>query len=570
MKAASAVFLAAAALLFASCSNATRQNDEKTPQWTEVTGDRLVNADKDDGWLMYLRTYNAQGHVPYTEINASNVSKLHVAFTHEVSLPEGYEAPPIVNGRTMIVTTPMDHVYALDAVTGQKLWEYDHQVPHVALRTVCCDVVNRGVALYGNNAYMATLDNHVIALDARSGKVLWDKHVTPPGIGYTMDAAPLAVRGKIIIGDGGGEFGSRGFIVALDAATGDEKWRFYTVPAPKEPGGNTWPGQTYQHGGADPWITGSYDAETNTLYWGTGNPWPWLWSVRKGKNLYSDSILALDPDTGKLKFYFQETPNDTWDYDATATPVLADVTIAGKPRKVFYQAGRNGWFYVVDRTNGELISATPFVKATSVTGYDKARRIGLTDDSLRPQIGQTIFTCPAFFGGDNWWSFTFDPQTHAAYIPTMRTCMKLTGQKPVPFKAGGNAVDEGFLVEPVPGSRGWGALQAYDVTTGKRMWTKETVFPWTDGTLSTDGGLVFSGTPDQKFYAFDAKSGKVLWTFHARSGFVGQPMSYRVDGKQYIAVQAGFGGVTPYYGGKNMAPMFKTIPLGGTLYVFTL
>ena len=519
---------------------------------------------------MYLRTYDAQGHVPFTQVNTGNVARLHVVFAHEVSLAEGFEAPPIVNGRTMIVTTPFDHVYALDAVTGKKLWEYDYNVPHVALRTVCCDMVNRGVALYGNDAYMATLDNHVVALDARTGNVVWDKEVAPPGIGYAMDGAPLAVRGKIIIGDGGGEFGSRGFIVALDARTGAEQWRFYTVAGPDDPGGKTWPGQTYQHGGGSPWMTGSYDAETNTLYWGTGNPWPWLWSVRKGQNLYTDSIVALNPDSGRLKFYFQETPNDPWDYDATATPVLADVTIDGKLRKVFYQAARNGWFYVVDRTNGDLISATPSVKTMSVTGYDKLRRVGLTNDSLRPRIGQTIFTCPAFFGGDNWWSFSFDPQTHATYIPTMRTCMKLAGQKPVPFKAGGNAVDEGFSVEPVPGSRGWGALQAYDVTTGHRLWSRDTVFPWTDGTLSTNGGLVFSGTPDQKFYAFDAKTGRILWTFHARSGFVGQPVSYRVNGKQYIAVQSGFGGVTPYYGGKNMTPMFRKIPLGGTLYVFSL
>lgn len=554
-------------LLAAGCSAGGR---DAAPQWQEVTQQRLTDADKDDGWLMYLRSYSAHGHAPFDEINTGNVAKLHVVFTHRVTVPEGYEAPPIVNGRTMIVTTPMDHVYALDAVTGKMLWQYVHDMPHVTIRTVCCDVVNRGVALLGNNVYMGTLDNHVIALDARDGHVVWDRQLNRPGVGFAISQAPLAVHGTVITGDGGGEYGGRGAIFGLDAATGREKWRFYTVPSPREPGGNTWPGNTYEHGGANPWMTGSYDTETNTLFMGTGNPSPWLWSERKGQNLYADSIVALNPDTGKLKWYFQQTPNDPWDYDSTATPVMADVTIDGRPRKVLYQAARNGWFYVIDRTNGSLILTQPFTTAMSVKGYDRVRRIGLVDDTKKPRVGQKIFTCPAFFGGDNWWSFSFDPKTHYAFVPTMRTCMTLSGEKPAGYKPGAGYLDEGFQVEHVPGLKTWGALQAIDVTTGKRVWSKETLYPWTDGTLSTDGGLVFSGTPDQKFYAFDAKSGKVLWQFHTHSGIVGQPVSYRVDGKQYIAVQSGYGGVAPYWGGPKMTPLFRKIPLGGTLYVFSL
>jgi alcohol dehydrogenase (cytochrome c) len=560
-----------AVLLLMPAACAAPQTPGRTPNWQPVTNAMLRDAASGDGWLMYLRTYDANAYVPFHQINTANVNKLHLVFTHSVSIPEGYEAPPIVNGRTMIVTTPLDRVYALDAVTGKKLWEYDHFVPKIALRTVCCDVVNRGAALYGNDAYLATLDNHVVALDARTGKVVWDKTVNPPGIGYAMSGAPLAVDGKIIIGDGGGEYGSRGFLIALDAATGKELWRFYTIPAPGQPGGNTWPGNTYLHGGGDPWMTGSYDPSTNTLFIGTGNPSPWLWLERKGQNLYTDSIVALDPDNGTVKWAFQETPNDPWDYDATATPVLADLTINGKPRKILYQAARNGWLYVIDRTNGSLISMTPFTKATSVTGYDRTRRIGIVNAALKPEIGQTIVTCPAFFGGDNWWSFSYDAPLHEAFIPTMRTCMKLTGVKPPKvFHPGAGALDEDFAVLPVPGAHGWGALQAYDIATGKRVWAKKTLYPWTDGTLSTAGGLVFSGTPDRKFYALDAKTGKVLWAFHAHSGFVGQPISYRVDGKQYVAVQNGYGGVTPFWGGKKVAPMFRGIPLGGTLYVFSL
>ena len=571
------IAVAVSTLALQSCNNGSQQQQSSTsaspaasPSYEPVTDARLVNAAKDPGWLMYLRTYDARGHVPYTEINTTNVAKLHVVFTHDVNLPNGFEAPPIVNGRTMIVTTPMDHVYALDAVTGKQLWEYDYQVDKKALRTVCCDMVNRGVGLYGTNAYMSTLDNHVIALDARDGHVVWNKQISPAGIGYAMTNAPLVVKGLVIVGDGGGEYGSRGFITALDAQTGDERWRFYTVPAPSEPGGDTWPGQTYQHGGGNPWMPGSYDASTDTLLWGVGNPSPWLWSLRKGRNLYTDSIIALNPTTGKLKWYFQLTPNDTWDYDAVATPVIAEIKLGGTTRRVVYQAGRNGWFYVIDPSNGKLILAKTFTKATSVTGYDPVRNIGTVDESMRPTEGHPVFACPAFFGGDNWWSFSFDPKTGYAYVPTMRTCMQMAAVKPFPFKAGNGYLEESFTVEPMPGANGWGALQAIDVATGKQVWSKETKMPWNDGTLSTDGGLVFSGTPDQTFYAFDARSGKVLWSQHTSSGIIGQPVSYQVDGKQYVAVQTGWGGVSPFWGGPKMTPLFRHIPLGGRLYVFSL
>jgi alcohol dehydrogenase (cytochrome c) len=542
-----------------------------TEAYPPVTDARLLAAAHDPGWLMYLRSYRAEGHAPFAQIDTRNVAQLREVFTHHVSLPAGYEAPPIVNGRTMIVTTPFDRVYALDAVTGRKLWEYDYRLPKLGLRTVCCDMVNRGVALYGTTAYMATLDAHVLAFDARSGKLLWNTTIFPvPGMGFAMTSAPLAVKGLIIVGGGGGEYGSRGMLVALDAKTGAERWHRYTIPAPHERGGNTWPGDTYEHGGGDPWLTGSYDPETDTLFWGVGNPSPWLWTQRLGRNLYTDSVLALDPATGRIKWYFQQTPNDTWDYDATNTPVLADVTIDGHPRKIFYQAARNGWFYVVDRTNGKLIYAKPFTKVTSVTGYDKAHDIGTVDEAERPRPGKPVFTCPAFFGGDNWWPYSFDPQTGYAYVPTMRTCMRLTADKPKPFRAGATYVNETFLVEHVPGDDDWGEIQAIDVATGQRKWSMRSRFPWSDGTLSTDGGLVFSGTPDQKFYAFDAKTGKVLWEHHMASGVIGVPISYEVDGRQYVAVQSGYGGVTPFYGGKHMTPIFKGIPLGGRLYVFAL
>jgi alcohol dehydrogenase (cytochrome c) len=539
--------------------------------WEPVTDARLADAGKDDGWLMYLRNYRGDGHAPFSQITTSNVAQLKEVFTHQVAIPNGFEAPPIVNGHTMIVTTPLDNVYALDATNGSLLWKFDYHLNPKQLRTVCCDVVNRGVALYGNNAYLETLDNHVIALDARTGKVVWNHTVYPlPGVGYFMTGAPLLVKGKLIIGDGGGEYGARGFLAALDPKTGAELWRRYTIPSPSEPNGNTWPGQTYKHGGGNVWVTGTYDAETDTLLWGVGNPGPWLSSERPGRNLYTDSIVGLDPNTGKVKWWFQLTANDPWDYDAVNTPTLADVTIDGKPRKVFYQAGRNGWLYVVDRTNGKFIYSVPFTKVTSVTGFDKAKNINTYNADLVPQTGKTVFTCPAFFGGNNWWSYSFDPSTGYAFIPTMRTCMTIGGTKPAAFKAGAGYLDEKFEVKPVPGASGWGALQAFDLATGKRVWSKETKLPWNDGTLTTDSGLLFSGTPDQKFYAFDSKTGKILWEHHMSSGVIGQPISYQVEGKQYIAVQAGWGGVAPLWGGTAMVPAFKKIPLGGNLYVFAL
>jgi alcohol dehydrogenase (cytochrome c) len=556
-------------LALPSCS----QRAVAAPQgdFTPVTDRMLDDAATSDGSLMYLRSYNGENHAPFSEIDTKNVARLQEVFTHPVSIPEGFESPPMVNGRTMIVTTPLDRVYALDAVSGKQLWEYDYPVAKRQLRTVCCDMVNRGVALYGNMAYMATLDNHVVALDAQTGAVKWNVAVYPdPGAGYAMTLAPLAVDGKIVVGESGGEYGIRGFITALDPNDGHEIWKRYTIPAPDEPGGNTYPPGKYLHGGGGAWLTGTYDPDTETLYWGVGNPGPWFARERPGRNLYSDSVLALDVATGKIKWYFQQTPHDTWDYDATNTPVLADITIAGHPRKILYQAARNGWFYVIDRTDGKLVSMTPFTKTMSVTGYDRKHGIGTVDASKYPGVGKTVFTCPAFFGGDNWWPYSFDPQTGYAYVPTMKTCMTLVATKPVPFVAGATYTDEAWTVRHVPGETGWGELQAIDVATGKRMWHKDTALPWNDGTLSTGGGLVFSGTPDGKFYAFDARTGKVLWEHRMTSGVIGVPMSYRVEGKQYVAVQSGWGGVAPFYGGPIMNKSFQNFRLGGRLYVFAL
>ncbi len=535
-----------------------------------VTNARLDNASADNGWLMYRRDYASTGYAPFDEINTSNVSKLKVAFSYDSGLNQGHEAAPVVNGDYMFVTTPMDHLVAMNATTGKVLWKYVFPINKKALKTVCCDVVNRGVALYGNNVYMETLDNHVVALDAKTGKVKWKKQLFAPGVGYFMTSAPLIVKGKVIVGTGGGEYGARGFISALDANTGKVEWQFHTTAAPGTPGGDSWPKGAYKTGGGNPWITGTYDTATNTLFWGVGNPGPWLATLRPGDNLYTDSVVALNPDSGKLKWYYQWTPNDTWDYDGSNETVMADLSYAGKAYKALVHADRNGYFYAVDRSNGKLIYATPFVHATSMTGPKDG--INQSDPKQRPAVNKSVFTCPSFLGGKNWWPMSIDPETHMAYIPTLNACMDIKGTEPVAYKAGLAFLDVSFEVKHDPATKNWGAVQAVNLDTGEQVWKHETALPWNDGTLATAGGIVISGSTDGYLHAFDAKTGKVLWKSEKlASGIIGVPTTYKVGNKQYVAVWAGWGGASPIWGGQMANdPAVKAIPTGGHLYVFSL
>ena len=534
-------------------------------EYATVTDARLAAAGTDDGWLMYRHTYDSQGYSGLDQITASNVASLKPVFTYDTDLHQGHEAAPIVNGRFMYVTTPLDHLIAMDAVTGKVLWKYYHKLPAVALKTVCCDVVNRGVALYGDRVYMATLDNRVIAFDATTGKIDWNKQLFAPGVGYAMTAAPLAIEGgKIITGIAGGEYGGRGFIVALDANSGEQLWKFNTVPSPSEPGGKTWKAGMYKTGGGSTWLTGSYDPDTKTVFWGVGNPGPWLADLRPGTNLYTDSVVALDPETGKLKWHYQYTPHDTWDYDSTSEQILADIPYDGATVKALIHADRNGNVYALDRSNGRFLWAKPFVKATSVVGFKDG--VPQTRPGARPHLGTSIFTCPSFLGGTNWYPPSYDPSSHMLYLPSNQWCMTMKGVG-TDYKAGLPYLGESFKVVPQPASDGFGVFQAIDMSDGKRIWSYDTKLPCNGPALSTAGGIVFAGTIDQKFMAFDSKTGKTLWTFKTSSGVIGVPTTYRVDGKQYVAVFAGFGGATPLW-----APATKTdvIPTGGRLYVFTL
>ena len=535
-----------------------------------VTTARLGAAASDNGWLMYRRDYTSSGYAPFDSINTGNVTGLKQVWDYKTGFDQGHEAPPIVNGDTMFITTPKDELLAFQASTGKLLWKYQQDLSHVGLKTVCCDVVNRGVALYGNDVYMATLDNYVVALDGPTGKVVWKRQLAPADMGGAMTLAPLIVKGKVIVGMSGGEYGARGFVAALDAKTGKPLWKQFTIPAPNEPGGKTWPKGAYKTGGGGAWLTGSYDPATDTLFWGVGNPGPWLATLRPGDNLYTDSVIAMNPATGKIKWHYQYTPNDTWDYDGTNEIVLTDIDYQGQPYKALVSASRNGWFYAIDRTDGKLIYAEKFATATSVSGFKDGKPV--TDPAMRPTVDKEVFTCPSFLGGKNWWPISVDPQTHLAYVPTMHTCMTIKGTT-VAYKAGLPFLGESFKVMADPAFKGiWGSVQAIDVNTGKQVWNFPSKLPWNSGMLSTAGGLVFSGSADGHLVAFDAKTGKVLWKSpQMTSGSIGVPSTWKVDGKQYVGIYAGWGGATPIWGG-DMAkdPDVAKIPVGGHLYVFAL
>jgi alcohol dehydrogenase (cytochrome c) len=539
--------------------------------YSPVTDARLNAAGSSNGWLTYRHDYKSSGYSPLTQITPANVTQLKQVWDFKSGMPQGHESPAIVNGNWLYITTPKDGLYAFEASSGKLLWHYQKDLSHVGLKTVCCDVVNRGVALYGDMVYMATLDNYVVALDARTGKQEWATQLTAPDLGVAMTVAPLALKGEIIVGTSGGEYGARGRIVALDAKSGKVLWTTYTIPSPSEKGGNTWPKGAYKSGGGATWLTGTYDADTDTLFWGVGNPGPWFSKLRPGKNLYTDSVIALDPKTGHIKWYYQYTPNDSWDYDGVNETVMTTLTYEGKSHKAIVTASRNGWFYAIDRVTGKLIYAKRFVTATSVTGPNAKGQM-TTDPKLFPTLDKQVFTCPSFLGGKNWWPIAVDTKEHLAFVPAMHTCMDIKGA-PVSYKAGLPFLGESFNVMRDPKfPHIWGEVQAIDLNTGEQVWRFPSKLPWNDGLLVTASGLVISGSAGGHLYAFDEHTGKVLWKSpQLSSGVLGVPTTWKVDGKQYVSVWTGWGGASPIWGG-DMAkdPAVKAIPHGGHFYVFAL
>ncbi|PAY04627.1 alcohol dehydrogenase (cytochrome c) [Bradyrhizobium macuxiense] len=531
------------------------------------TNEQLVKGATDtSNVLNYGMGYNLQRFSTLNQINKDTVKNLVPVWNYSLNDDRSEESQPLVYQGVLYVTTH-NATIAIDAKTGKQIWKTKVEYPAETPRIVCCGIINRGAALYDGKLFRTTLDANVIALDAKTGKELWREKAADIKEGYSMTVAPLVADGVVITGISGAEFGTRGFIDGWDPATGKKLWRTYSIPTPDEPGGDTWKGDTWKLGGGSTWITGSYDAELNTVYWGIGNPGPFNSAVRPGDNLYTCSVLALDPKTGKIKWHYQFSPNNPFDYDSVAEMVLADMNVEGKPTKVLMDANRNGFFYVLDRTNGKLLAANPYVNVNWATGVDlKTGRPIETDVAKDARDGKKVTVYPSILGGKNWEPMSFNPQTGLAYANTLAFGGKYKAE-PVTFKQG-----EWYLGMDLTDPWEWGTgprghLKAIDPMTGKAKWEAPSDIPRFSGVLSTAGGVVFSGQLTGEFEAFDADNGKKLWQFQTGSGIEGQPVTWQQDGVQYVAVTSGYGGVYSLFSGDER---LAKVPPGGSVWVFAV
>lgn len=506
--------------------------------WTcgesQVSYERLVNAGNEpESWLTYSGSYSGWRYSRLDQINSSNVPRLTMQWAFQVADLGQFETTPIEVDGVLYGTGQNNRAFALDARTGRAIWRYQRYLPE-KIRP-CCGRVNRGFAILGNRLFMATLDAHVIALDTRTGNVIWDVTAADYQTAYTFTVAPLAVKNEVIVGVSGGEYGIRGFIDAYDADSGRRLWRFDTVPGAGQTGHETWSGDSWKTGGAPAWITGSYDPQLNLIFWPTGNPAPSDYGGnREGDNLYSNCMLALDADTGKLKWYYQFTPHDLYDYDATQIPVLLDADWDGKPRKLLIQANRNGFLYALDRATGEFISAHAFGHVTW------AKSIGndgkpVVNTALTPTATGTR-VCPGALGLTNWFSPSYDPDTKLLYVATSTECDVFTST-PQAYQAGHDFL--GSIYVPEPDVRPTGALKALDPLTGKEQWEFKYFSSPNGGVLSTAGGIVFAGDSDGNFIALDARSGQDLWHAQLGAAIYSTAITYRLEGKQYVVIPAG-------------------------------
>jgi alcohol dehydrogenase (cytochrome c) len=547
--------------------------------YNPVTDARLQNPEARN-WLSTRGNYAGWGYSPLDKINNNNVAKMGLAWSYTTGVQEGHQSPPIVNDGYMYITTPGNQVIAMDARNGQELWRFKKEIPPELFQL---HPTNRGVALYGDKLYVATTDCNLVALDAKTGKVLWTVKIEDWKSGYYMTLAPLAAKGKIMVGVSGGEYGVRGFIAAVDAETGKQAWKHYTIPAPGEKGSETWPDNgSYKTGGGSVWVTGSYDPKTNLAFWGTGNPAPWTPDMREGDNLYASSTLALDVNTGEMKGHHQYAPNDSWDWDEVTPPMLIDTEINGKKVNAAVHAGRNGYLWVLERTAGPInfINAWPYVGNNVFKSIDKKTGRPEYDMARKPSLKQGAAFCPSLWGGKDWSPEAYSPQTGLVYIPANNNmCSVLPKGEEMTYKAGDLYI--GFPLDGVMtnvrlgegAADSIGQLQAWDIKTGKLAWVHKFKDQLWTPLMTTAGGLVFGGgTADRKFRAFDAKTGKIVWEFNAPSGVIGVPSSYEVDGEQYIAVQAGWGVDAQRLAGAidNVRGTKTVVPQGGTLLVFKL
>jgi alcohol dehydrogenase (cytochrome c) len=496
-----------------------------------VTFERLSHASGEpQNWLMYSGDYSGKRFSELKQINAETVKNLVPRWVYQTGALGKFETTPLVVDGILYGTGQDDRVFALDARTGRPIWQYQYIYPS-DIRP-CCGHVNRGVAILGDKVFFGTLDAHVVALDARTGNVVWNVTSADYRNGYSFTLAPLAVKNLIVVGISGGEYGIRGFIDAYDATTGKRVWRFNTTPGPGELGHETWAGDSWKIGGAPAWITGVFDKETNQLFWTTGNPAPSNRRVqREGDNLFSNSLLALDVDSGKLNWYFQYTKHDEHDWDSTEVPVMIDLD----EKKLIAHANRNGYFYLIDRATGKLIFSKPFIKTTWSDSKDEEGRPVATQNSSPTFEGNLV--CPGAAGGTNWMSPTYDPETRLFYVNAREQCdiFSTAPQENEPGHAYyGSAYFPAADAEPY-----WGALRAIDPLTGEKRWEFRHITPSWSGVLSTAGGLVFTGDSEGNFIALDAKTGRALWHFQMGGAVIAAPMTYAIDGRQYVAIGAG-------------------------------
>lgn len=519
------------------------------------------------------------------QINTDNVKKLGLVWSYSLESSRGVEATPVVVDGIMYQTASWSVVHAIDARTGKKIWSFDPGVDREKGYKGCCDVVNRGVAVYKGKVFVAAYDGRLIALDAATGAKVWEKDtLIDHDHSYTITGAPRAFNGKVVIGQGGAEYGARGYVTAYDTETGNQVWRWFTVPgdpskpfedASMEAAAKTWdPAGKYwlNGGGGTPWDTMTYDPDLNLVFIGTGNGSPWNRNVRSpsgGDNLYLGSLVALNADTGKYVWHYQETPGDHWDYTSTQPMILADITIDGAPRKVILHAPKNGFFFVVDRTNGKFISAKNFVDVNWATGYDANGR----PIEVPAARGDAAYdSIPGPFGAHNWHPMSFNPQTGLVYLPAQGVPLNLTPEKsvvqnaPTPGKFGGTTGwNVGFVLngEP-PKAPAFGRLLAWDPVKQKEAWRAEYVAPWNGGTLTTAGNLVFQGTADGRFIAYNATTGEKLWETPTGTGVVAAASTYMIDGKQYVSVAVGWGGVF------GISQRVTELQSPGTVYTFAV
>lgn len=517
----------------------------------QISYERILQAENEpESWLTYNGSYMSQRYSRLTQIDRANVDELELRWLLQNQTFGAWQSNPIVADGVMYLTERPNSIMAVDPVTGRVFWKYVHTPADNAL--VCCGANNRGVAVLGDRVFMGTLDARLVAVDRVNGELLWDVEVGDVNLAYSVTMAPLAVKDKIIVGVGGGEFGIRGYVAAYYAETGELAWKTYTIPAPGEPGHETWEGDDWQYGGAPVWITGSFDPEENLTYWGVGNPGPdWNAAQRPGDNLYSDSVIALDADTGELRWYFQFTPNDGYDYDAVQVPVLADMEWQGEQRKLMLWANRNGYFYVLDRSDGEYLLGNPFVRVNWSSGLDENGRPIPT-----PQP-EGMPTWPGNQGGTNWYPPSWSPRTELFYFSAWEDYATIYEPEESEYVPGRAFLGGGFdVLTPAPGAPGVGigrtnpinnwtdevghaSLKAIDPRTGEEVWEFEQFDVSDSGMLTTATDLLFTGGREGYIHALDATSGELLWKKNLGGQIVMAPITYRVDGVQYLTFISG-------------------------------